>query len=397
MKDQHERGEDTAAWDRGLGREATRRHLLRLSAGLVVSAGGLAGARRVAAQAGTPEAEADPVADPVADPEAGEGGTPSAGAAGTPSGTGGNLVVYSGRSENLVGPLISRFEQETGIAVEVRYAGTPELATTLLEEGDATPADVFFAQDAGSLGLVAQEGLFAELPADLLDRVDPRFRDPQGRWVGTSGRARVLVYNTDQLADADLPASVFDLTDESWRGRVGWAPENASFLAFVTALRVLEGDEAARAWLEGMLANDVQNYADSNTAIVRAVGAGEIEVGLVNHYYLYAVKEDEGADFPIANHYFAAGDPGSLVNVTGAGILASAANPDQARRFVDYLLAESAQTYFAEETSEYPLVEGVPTVEGLRPLAEVGSPEIDLSDLADLRGTLELLADVGVV
>jgi iron(III) transport system substrate-binding protein len=146
-----------------------------------------------------------------------------------------------------------------------------------------------------------------------------------------------------------------------------------------------------------MLANDVQNFGDSNAAIVTAVGNGEIQVGLVNHYYLYAVKEEEGEDFPIANHFFAAGDPGSLINVAGVGVLAGAEDAAQALRFVEFLLGDEAQTYFAEETSEYPLVAGIPTAEGLTPLAEVGSPDVDLSDLADLQGTIELLTDVGVL
>ncbi len=387
-----------AAWLNPQGRALTRRGVVRLVGGGAAGLAATAVAGRAAwAQDATPavEPEADPVADPVADSEAGDGETPTAD--GTPAGEGGDLTIYSGRSEGLVGPLLERFGEETGIETEVRYAGTAELAATLIEEGDATPAGAFFAQDAGALGLLAQEGRFQPLPDELLERVDPRFRSDDGLWVGVSGRARVLVYNTDELSEADLPSSVLDLTDEAWSGRVGWAPENASFQAFVTALRLLEGDDAARAWLEGMLANDVQNFGDSNSSIVTAVGNGEIQVGLVNHYYFYAIKEEAGDDFPIANHFFAEGDPGSLINVAGVGVLADAEDSEQALRFVEFLLDDEAQTYFAEETSEYPLVAGVPTAEGLTPLAEVGSPEVDLSDLADLQGTIELLTEVGVL
>ena len=333
-------------------------------------------------------AEADPVADPVADPEAGEG---------TPFAAGGELTIYSGRSESLVGPLIERFAAATGIEAEIRYAGTPELAATILEEGDDSPASVFFAQDAGSLGLLAKEGRFRTLPEELLEKVDPRFRSPDGLWVGVSGRARVLVYNTEELVESDLPTSVLDLTDPMWKGKVGWAPENASFQAFVTALRLIEGDDAARDWLEGMLANETANFGDSNSAIVKAVGSGDVQVGLVNHYYVYAVKKEEGEDFPVDNHFFAAGDPGSLINVAGVGVLADAADADRALAFVEFLLSEDAQTYFAEETSEYPLIPGIPVRQGLKPLAAIGSPEIDLSDLADLQGTLDLLTEVGVL
>lgn len=316
---------------------------------------------------------------------------------GTPVGDGGALTVYSGRNENLVGPLLEQFGEGTGIDAEVRYASTSELAATLLEEGEETPAGAFFAQDAGALGLLAQEGRFQPLPDELLERVDPRFRSPDGLWVGVSGRARVLVYNTDEVQEADLPASVLDLTDPRWRGQIGWAPENASFQAFVTALRVLEGDDVAREWLEGMLANEPVNFADSNSAVVTAVGNGEVQVGLVNHYYLYAIKEEEGDDFPIANHFFAAGDPGSLVNVAGVGVLTGTENEAAALEFVEFLLGEEAQTYFAEETSEYALLDGIPTAEGLTPLADLESPDLDLSDLADLEGTVALLSDVGVL
>ena len=316
---------------------------------------------------------------------------------GTPAATqiGGSLVIYSGRNENLVGPLIEQFQADTGIEVEVRYAGTTELAATILEEGDNSPADVFFAQDAGALGALQAEGRLANLSEDVLDRVDPRFRSPDGQWVGASARARVAVYNTDELTEADLPDSVEAFTESEWEGRVGWAPTNASFQSFITAFRVLEGEDAARDWLTGMRDNGAVTF-ENNGAIVRAVGAGELPVGLVNHYYLYEIQQEEG-ELPIANYFFPGGDIGSLVNVAGVGILDGAENAEQAAAFVDYLLSPAAQEYFAQETSEYPLIEGVPTVEGLVPLSEIDSPDIDLSDLADLQGTLDLLTEVGIV
>ncbi len=311
--------------------------------------------------------------------------------------TGERLTIYSGRNENLVGPLIERFTAETGIEADVRFAGTAELAVTILEEGDASPADVFFGQDAGALGLLAEEGRFAAMPEDVLGVVDARFRSPAALWVGTSARARVVVYNTETYTDADLPTTVEALVEPEWSGQVGWAPENASFQAFVTAFRVLRGDDAARVWLEGMLANDVVSFGSSNTDIVLAVGNGEIPLGLVNHYYLYAVKAEEGDDFPIANHYLEAGDPGALINVAGAGILASGTHQEDALAFVQYLISDEGQTYFTESTSEYPVVDGVASPVDLPPITEVGSPEIDLSDLADLQGTVELLTEVGAL
>lgn len=311
--------------------------------------------------------------------------------------TGQRLTIYSGRNENLVGPLIEQFTAATGIEADVRYAGTAELAVTILEEGDASPADVFFGQDAGALGLLAQEGRFEALPSELVDRVEARFRSADGLWAGTSARARVIVYNTEALTEADLPTTVDDLLDPRWDGQIGWAPENASFQAFVTAFRVLRGEDAAREWLEGMLANNVVSFGSSNADIVQAVGNGELPLGLVNHYYLYAAKQEEGEDFPIANHYLDPGDVGALVNIAGVGILTSGAHQDEALAFVDYLLSDEAQTYFAENTSEYPVVAGVPSPADLPPLSEVGSPDIDLGELADLPGTVELLTEVGAL
>src|SRR5215213_4777936 len=363
------------------GRRIDRRGLIAASAGALVL--GFGGPLAAVAQSATPEAEAE--ADPVADPEARYG-------------TGaGDFTLYSGRNETLVGPLIEEYAEEAGVAVDARYGGTGELAATILEEGDNTRASLFFSQDAGALGLLADEGRLAPLPSELLDRVEERFRDPQGRWVGVTGRARVLAYNTEVFGADDLPASVRDLTDPSWAGQVGWAPENASFQAFITAFRLLDGDDAVRTWLEAMIANGTVNFGDSNIAIVQAIGNGEIDAGLVNHYYVYAVGREEGEGFPVANHFFAAGDPGSLINVAGIGLIEGAEEADAALAFADYLLSDEAQEYFATQTFEYPLIERVAAPAGLVPLSEIGHPDIELGQLADLRGSLELLSEVGLI
>ncbi|HUF07171.1 MAG TPA: iron ABC transporter substrate-binding protein [Candidatus Binatia bacterium] len=305
------------------------------------------------------------------------------------------MTVYSGRSEELVGPLLDQFTEATGIEVEARYGDTAEMANLLLTEGENSPADVFFAQDAGALGAVAARGLLATLPHETLEHVDPRFRSPAGEWVGVSGRARVVVYNTEMLSEADLPDSIFGFTDPEWSGRIGWAPTNGSFQAFVTALRVIEGEDRARDWLEGIEANDPNPYEGNNPAL-DAVIAGEVDVAFINHYYLMQ-RLAEDPDVPAANHFLTDGDPGALVNVAGAGILATAENDEAAREFVEYLLSPAAQAYFATETKEYPLLEGVEPDAKLPPLDEIGTPEIDLSDLSDLEGTLELLQEVGIL
>ncbi len=307
------------------------------------------------------------------------------------------LVIYSGRNENLVGPLIERFRNETGVDVQVRYGETAEMAATILEEGDNSPADVFFGQDAGALGALAQEGRLSTLPDDLMAQVDPRFRSKDGQWVGTSGRARVLVYNTEQVQNEELPQDIWGLTDPKWKGNIGWAPSNGSFQAFVTALRVVEGDAKAEEWLAGMINNDAKVYAN-NDAIVAAVASGEIASGLVNHYYMYRYQAEHGGDAPIANHYFPAGGAGSLLNVAGGGVLSTSQHKDTATQFIAFLLSTEAQQYFAGETDEYPLAgENIQTNPSVKPLSEIAVPDIDLSNLNDLQGTLELLQRVGVL
>lgn len=309
----------------------------------------------------------------------------------------GALIIYSGRSENLVAPLIERFATETGIRVEVRYGDTAEMAATILEEGSNSPADVFFGQDAGALGAMAKAGRLQTLPDALLERVPAQFRSADGGWVGISGRARVLAYNSNLVSPDELPQDVWDLTGEQWRGKVGWAPTNGSFQAFVTALRVLEGDERAAEWLQAMIANDVQPYPN-NTAIVDATASGEISAGLVNHYYLYRFLAEQGDNFPARNYFFPSGGAGAMINIAGVGIVDTARNVDAALRFVEYLASPEAQQYFAEETNEYPLSDAsIPLPADLPPLIAVQAPSLDLSDLDDLQGTLQMLQEVGAL
>jgi len=304
------------------------------------------------------------------------------------------LVVYSGRTEGLIGPILEQFTQDTGIPVEVRYGGTAEMAATILEEGDNSPADVFIAQDAGALGALAAEGRLIALPADILEQVQPQYESAAGEWVGISGRARALVYNTELVQAEALPASLLGLTQPEWQGKVGWAPPNGSFQSNITAMRLLLGEDATAQWLTDMVNNGAVSY-ENNDAITQAVIDGEISVGLVNHYYVFEFKE-QFPDAPIDIHYFEDGDLGNLINVAGAGIINTSKQPDLAQSLIRYLLGETAQTYFAETTAEYPLVAGVPENPQVRPLAEIKGPEIDLSSLSDLQTTLDMLRDTGV-
>ena len=305
------------------------------------------------------------------------------------------LTVYSGRTENLVGPLLEDFTAETGIAVEVRYGNSADLALLLEQEGDRSPADVFISQSPGAVGFLAGADLLQPIGDEALELVPPEFRNGAGLWAGMSGRVRVLVYNTDLIDPAELPDSVFDLTQERFRGQIGVAPSNGSFQDFVTGMRETSSDEEASAWLEGLAANDARVYAN-NTAIVQAVGRGEVPLGLVNHYYnLRALAEDP--DAPSENHFFPDGDIGSLVITTALGVLASTDDVTASDRFVQFMLGESAQTFFAEQTFEYPLAAGVDQYPGLPDLAELGVATYDFDQLAGgLERTKELIDASGL-
>ena len=301
---------------------------------------------------------------------------------------GDTVVVYAGRDESLVQPLIDQFTEETGIAVEVRYAGSAELAAQLLEEGDNSPANVFFAQDAGALGAVSKAGLLSELPSEIYGLVPEAYSAADRTWVGVSGRVRVMVYDPAKVTE--IPASVFDLADESWQGRIGIAPTNASFQAFVTAMRTVYGDDAALGWLEAMKQNAV--IYEKNGAILEAVESGQLDAGLINHYYWYKWAQEQSMNSRLAQ--FAGSDIGNLINTAGVGIVNDS---EAAREFVGYLLSVEGQQYFAEMTREYPVVRGIAAADELTPLADIPAPEFDLNDLNALERTLELIRQAGLI
>ncbi len=307
------------------------------------------------------------------------------------------LVIYSGRNRNLVAPILDRFARETGTDISVRYADTTELTPTLLEEGRSTRADVFFSQDAGALAALAGRGRLGPLPADVLDRVEPRFRDPERRWVGVTGRARVIAYNTERVMPSRLPRSVLEVAGPAWAGKVGFPPTNASFVAFVSALIEQVGRERTRSFLEGLKANGAKRY-DNNVLVLEAVARGEVELGLVNHYYLYnEFKQRPGA--PVANYFpgQGPGGEGTFVNVAGVGILAGTDQPEAAERFARFLLDTEAQTYFRNQTAEYPLRQGIGPIPELPPLDELRTIDVPLDQLGrDLDASLQLLKVVGL-
>ncbi|MBK8046342.1 MAG: iron ABC transporter substrate-binding protein [Anaerolineales bacterium] len=298
----------------------------------------------------------------------------------------GELVIYSGRTESLIGPLIEEFEEASGLDVKIRYGNTAEMAATILEEGNNSPADVYFAQDAGAMGALAADGRLAALPESIVDKVDARYRGPNGDWVGVSGRARTLVYNTAVLQESRFAVERFRVDGAAVGRTSGLGATNGSFQAFVTAMRKLHGDDVTRQWLEDMVANDVQSY-ENNTNIVEAVGRGEVDAGLVNHYYLYRFLDEQGESFPARNYHFPDRGADALVNVAGVGLINTSQHQAAALQFIEVLLDTEAQQYFADETVEYPLAgDDVKTDPLLPPLAELNPPDIDLGDLTDLQG-----------
>lgn len=306
----------------------------------------------------------------------------------------GSLTVYSGRSEKLVADLYTQFTTDTGINVEVRYGDSGELAGQILTEGNATPADVFFSQDAGALGAVTEAGLFVKLNDSILNRVAAKYRSESNNWVGTSGRARVIVFDPTLIANP--PTSIDELIDPQWEGKIGFAPTNASWQSFVTALRVSRGEDDARTWLEAFAANNPVAY-EKNGAVRDAVNAGEVALGLVNHYYLYEKIAAEGAENVVAQNQYLPGDIGGLVNVAGVGALENSDNPEGSQCLASYLVSDSAQEFFVKKSFEYPLVDGIAPFKGLPTLGELDPPSIDLSDLKSIAETQELLNVVGLL
>lgn len=312
------------------------------------------------------------------------------GCAPTTSDSAESITIYSGRSETLITELLDTFTQETGVAVNVRYGDSAELAAQILEEGSNVQADVFFSQDAGALGALAKQGLTKSLPKDITDLVDDSYKSKDSQWVGVSGRARVLVVNPTKVTK--LPTSYKDLMEPSWKGRIAIAPTNASFQAFITAVRVIDGEQAAQDFLAAMKVNAV--LFEKNGLILQAVEDGVVDAGLINHYYWFELENEKGVgNMKSELAWFEDQDAGNLINVAGAAVLSD--NPS-ANVFVKWLLGDAAQNHFVERTREYSLT-GVPDVAGVKPFGDIKAPDIDLSDLDSLAETLELIRKAGLL
>lgn len=305
-----------------------------------------------------------------------------------------SLVVYSGRSQEFIEPFFERFSEESGIKIEVRYGDSAALAAQILEEGSNTPADLFLSQDAGALGAVSAARLFTQLPENLLNQVAQKYKSTDSDWIALTGRARVFAYAPDRVKV--LPKTVVSLTDPTWKGRIGIAPTNSSFQAFVTAMIQEQGELATEAWLRGIMKNSVKFY-EKNSLIVQAIDSGEIDAGLTNHYYKWEVSEELGRPINVEISFFGQGDIGNLVNVSGAGIMATSKNQDKSIQLIAYLLSKNEQARFVTETHEYSIVDPSLRPEGLPSLNEIKAPNVDLASLGDLEITQRLLVKVGML
>ena len=304
------------------------------------------------------------------------------------------LTIYSGRSQEFIAPFLAEWEKKSGIALKIRYADSAELAAQIREEGSNSPADIFLAQDAGSLGAVSLAGLFTTLGDEVGAEIQPQYIAADRSWIGVTGRARVFAYNPRLLTD--LPQSITDLANPVYKSKLGIAPTNSSFQAFVTALINAKGEDFTQKWLESLVKNDVQIFA-KNSAIVEAIDSGKISIGLVNHYYTWEVSQGLGRKISAENGFFTSGDLGNMVNVSGAGILKSSKKYAAAEDLINYLTSQVVQSKFVAQTHEYSLIADQISPAGLPSLSQIGAPSVDLESLAEIQKTQELLIKVGLL
>ena len=309
----------------------------------------------------------------------------------------GNITLYSGQHEQTVAALVAAFEAGSTIKVAVRSDDEATLSNQIIQEGPASPADVFFGENPSALNTLDARKILAPTSASTLSQVPTIDYPTSGTWVGVSARAVALVYNTSQVKETALPTSILDFAQPAWKGKFGFAPGETDFQPIVTAIVELKGLPAATAWLAGLKAN--AKVYDDNEALVAAVDRGEVMTGVIDHYYWYRLRDEVGAGkVGSALHYFAAGDPGSLVDVSGAGQLASSKHPKSAQAFLAFLVSKTAQDIIAtSESYEYPLAAGVTTAKPLRPYADFGTPILSIDDLGDGQQALQLLQAAGLL
>ncbi|WP_228941374.1 iron ABC transporter substrate-binding protein [Nocardioides sp. Leaf374] len=305
-----------------------------------------------------------------------------------------SITVYNAQHEQLLEELAPQFTEETGIEVELRNGKDLELSNQLVQEGDASPADVFLTENSPAMSQVEEAGLFAPLPEDLVAPIPEQYRPASGLWTGFVARSTVLVYNTDLVDPDELPSSILDLADPEWAGRLSFSPTGADFQAIVAAVLELEGEDATREWLEGIKANGT--VYDGNNVVLEAVDSGESEVGIIYHYYWYRdLAEGGDVSDDSALYFFGDEDPGAFVSVSGAGVLASSDDASDAEKFVQFLVDRTGQQALADSYAlEYPLNPDVRLDPPVKPFDELQPPRVDVSDL-DSRTVVDLMTEVG--
>jgi iron(III) transport system substrate-binding protein len=307
------------------------------------------------------------------------------------------ITLYNGQHEQTTGALVAAFEKQTGIKVNVRSSDEATLGNQILQEGESSPADVFYTENTPVLEALREKGLLAAVAPATLAAVPSRYDSAQGDWVGVSGRVSVLVYNTSQIAPSQLPGSILELAEPKWKGKVGFAPSETDFQPLITSIVKLDGIATAERWLKGLQANS-KLYPDNET-VVAQVNNGESAVGLINHYYWYRLRAEVGqGGMHSALHYYAPGDPGDLVDVSGAAVLKSSSHQAAAQAFLAFLLSRAGQETIAHSHSyEYPLRPGVSPAPGLRPFAQLKPAPLTPAELGDGSAALALEQKLGLL
>jgi iron(III) transport system substrate-binding protein len=307
------------------------------------------------------------------------------------------LTLYSGQHEQTTALLVKAFEKQTHIKVKVRFADEATLGSQILQEGGSSPADVFFTENTPVLELLREKGALAPVEQSTLAAVPNRYDSAQGDWVGVSARVSTLVYNTSKLKPAELPNSVLELAAAKWKGKVGFAPSETDFQPLVTAIEKLDGKAAAESWLKGLQSNS-KVYPDNET-VVAQVNNGESELGPINHYYWFRLHDELGkSGTHSALHYYAAGDPGDLVNISGAAVLKSSSHQAEAQQLLAFLVSQAGQEQLAHSQSfEYPLRPGVSPAAGLRPLSQIKANSLTPAELGDGSAPLAMEQRLGLL
>ena len=307
-----------------------------------------------------------------------------------------SITVYNAQHEELIAEIAPLFEEKTGIEVKLRSGKDLELANQIVQEGDASPADVFLTENSPAMTLVDNAGLFTKVDQDSLDLIPEQYVPSDQNWLGFLARSTVMVYNKEAVDQQELPESILDLADPEWAGRVAFSPTGADFQAIVSAVVATEGEERARTWLQGLADNGT--VLENNLVVMEAVNAGEVDAGVIYHYYWYRDQKESGENSDDSDlHFFGDQDPGAFVSVSGAGVLASSEHQEDAQAFVNFLASEEGQQAIADSYAlEYPLNPDVQLDPPVKPFSELEPPRIDVSSL-NSETVVDMMQDVGLL